>query len=458
MRLPSPHDRPWPALRSILNEPLYDGSRLCLFTEALRPRRKGVSDESIGSFFRRRFSAATADNIVSAGIHGIYAGDIDQLSLKAIMPTLFALEEHYDSVSEALLNFVLRRRRIINLQAEELEKKLSSSLKLWEYEREHPGNLHALRRIQEASVYTFKGGLGHLAAKLVESLKLDPNIKIRLSSPVTSLKSIDPGQTNTTPQQTSIVRRPLQSYWPVFAKVMQIQLQYTSVEKGVRRAEVQKFSRVISTVSGKALNSMTQPGVDLGPLAHNPSVTVMVVNLFYTNPSLLPVRGFGYLIPRSVPSEQNPECGLGVVFDSESSVGQDAAPGTKVTVMLGGHWWSDWPACPSEAEGEDMARSLLRRHLGIADAPRAAVATLQRECIPQYLVGHDDRLRLAHETLAASFAGKVRVAGSSCYGVGVNDCVKGAYEVVRGLKSGKSLTGLEASVRGGTRWKVVDAV
>lgn len=91
---------------------------------------------------------------------------------------------------------------------------------------------------------------------------------------------------------------------------------------------------------------MTQPRVDLSPLAHNPSVTVMVVNLFYSNPSLIPVRGFGYLIPRSVPLEQNLECGLGVVFDSESSIGQDTASGTKVTVILGGHWWSDWPSIP----------------------------------------------------------------------------------------------------------------
>ena len=96
---------------------------------------------------------------------------------------------------------------------------------------------------------------------------------------------------------------------------------------------------VISTVSGSKLNALFQPECDLSVLARTPAVIVMVVDLYYTNPNLLSVHGFGYLIPCSVPFKQTPNRALGVVFDSDATIGQDAIPGTKLTVMLGSHWW-----------------------------------------------------------------------------------------------------------------------
>jgi oxygen-dependent protoporphyrinogen oxidase len=165
-----------------------------------------------------------------------------------------------------------------------------------------------------------------------------------------------------------------------------------------------------------------------------PSVTVMVVNLFYRSPFLLPEAGFGYLIPRSISFSQNPECALGVVYDSYSSVGQDAAPGTKVTVMLGGHWWDAFDHYPSEEEGVEMAIAVLRRHLNITDVPDKMMVGLQEDCIPQYTVGHEMRLKSAHSQLMGAFKGKLSVAGNWVEGVGLNDCVRGARDLVLKLK------------------------
>lgn len=176
----------------------------------------------------------------------------------------------------------------------------------------------------------------------------------------------------------------------------------------------------------------------------------MVVNLFYSNPNILPVRGFGYLLPRSVPFEQNPERALGVVFDSDATIGQDDVPGTKVTVMLGGHWWDDFDAYPDEDEGASMAKALLNRHLGIDEEPRAIRVGLQRNCIPQYGVGHEARMEDASLRLE-SFNGRLRVAGNSYTGVGLNDCIRAARDVVKGLVDGTGKTGLESFV-GGKKW------
>lgn len=155
----------------------------------------------------------------------------------------------------------------------------------------------------------------------------------------------------------------------------------------------------------------------------------MVVNLYYPNPDLLPVTGFGYLIPRSIPYDQNPERALGVIFGSDSSVGQDTAPGTKLTVMFGGHWWDDWLESdyPDHDTAVKMARSLLERHLSITDEPILARSKLQRNAIPQYTVGHISRMQDLSRSVRDDFNKRLTLAGSWYGGVGITDCVRQAY-------------------------------
>jgi oxygen-dependent protoporphyrinogen oxidase len=176
----------------------------------------------------------------------------------------------------------------------------------------------------------------------------------------------------------------------------------------------------------------------------------MVVNLYYCDPNILPKRGFGYLIPRSISFDQNPECALGVVFDSDAVRGQDTVPGTKVTVMLGGHWWDGFDSYPDEAEGAAMAKAVLKRHLKIDEEPAAVNVSLQKDCIPQYTVGHEARMKAAHGELMQMFKGKLAVAGNSYTGVGLNDCVRAARDVVMDIKD-RQATGLESFV-GGNPW------
>ena len=195
--------------------------------------------------------------------------------------------------------------------------------------------------------------------------------------------------------------------------------------------------------------SICNPLLQKSQLNQTPAVTVMVVNLFYLQPNLIRQPGFGYLIPRAVPYEQNPELALGVIFDSYASSGQDTAGGTKLTVMLGGHWWKGWDSFPSDKEGKTMAAAVVERHLGIRERPHAVKVTLQRDCIPQYTVGHQDRMLAAHRSLLDAYSGRVRVAGSWFTGVAVPDCALAGYDVVEKLKQGVVLSGLERALLGG---------
>lgn len=227
----------------------------------------------------------------------------------------------------------------------------------------------------------------------------------------------------------------------------------SSSEAPQQSSESSSYTHVISTVSGKALNAIYRmenkfPSLSLWYLDQAPSVTVMVVNLFFSNPALLPVHGFGYLLPRTLPFSQNPERALGVVFDTDATVGQDSIPGTKLTVMLGGHWWDGWDSYPDEEEGASMAKAIIARHLGIMEEPQAVHVGLQRDCIPQYTVGHDERMQLGHQLLEQGFGGRLRVAGNSYTGVGLNDCVRAAKDVVQGLVTGEQTTGLDNYAKG----------
>ena len=54
------------------------------------PRRPaGMEDESIASFFRRRFNKHIAQNFVSALVHGVYAGDYERLSMRSSFLRVF---------------------------------------------------------------------------------------------------------------------------------------------------------------------------------------------------------------------------------------------------------------------------------------------------------------------------------------------------------------------------------
>lgn len=148
-------------------------------------------------------------------------------------------------------------------------------------------------------------------------------------------------------------------------------------------------------------------------LAQIDFVSTAVVTLGYRQP-VLKREGFGYLIPST---EQ--EKVLGVVFDS--SVFPQQGSGTRLTVMLGDRRLPNFDSCSKE-QFLSIAQETLSRHLGIEKAPDFAEVKIARQAIPQYLVGHLERLRAIEQQVAKSFP-QLTLLGSSFYGVSVNDCI-----------------------------------
>ncbi|MGF9966302.1 protoporphyrinogen oxidase [Bacillus rhizoplanae] len=63
------------------------------------PRSKPMSDQSLGHFFRRRLGNEVVENLIEPLLSGIYAGDIDQMSLMATFPQFYQVEQKYRSIS-----------------------------------------------------------------------------------------------------------------------------------------------------------------------------------------------------------------------------------------------------------------------------------------------------------------------------------------------------------------------
>lgn len=62
------------------------------------PKGEPKSDQSLGAFFRRRLGNEVVDNLIEPLLSGIYAGDIDELSLMALFPNFYEMEQEHRSL------------------------------------------------------------------------------------------------------------------------------------------------------------------------------------------------------------------------------------------------------------------------------------------------------------------------------------------------------------------------
>ncbi len=150
------------ALRRILKEPISKGVFPGVVTEYFRPGRPDtLVDESVGSFVNRRLGNNNiTDNIVSAGLHGIYAGDVYQLSAKSVLPALWRWEEEDGSILKCFIK---------NVQSGTTPIKYKDGLLLQDL-NSRTSDLARFDEMKLASVYSFKRGIGALSDALVSAL------------------------------------------------------------------------------------------------------------------------------------------------------------------------------------------------------------------------------------------------------------------------------------------------
>ena len=66
--------------------------------DLILPKSSIKEDQSLGMYFRRRFGDEVVENLIEPLLSGIYAGDIDKMSLMALFPHFYQIEQKYRSI------------------------------------------------------------------------------------------------------------------------------------------------------------------------------------------------------------------------------------------------------------------------------------------------------------------------------------------------------------------------
>jgi oxygen-dependent protoporphyrinogen oxidase len=84
--------------------PLFSwGTKVRMAQELLHPPRPMENDETVGELVERHFGAEVVDRLADPLLSGVYGGDANKLSARAVLPRFVEMEEKYGSLSKAML-------------------------------------------------------------------------------------------------------------------------------------------------------------------------------------------------------------------------------------------------------------------------------------------------------------------------------------------------------------------
>ncbi|OXU27093.1 hypothetical protein TSAR_008398 [Trichomalopsis sarcophagae] len=340
----------------------------------LRAPKEIKEDESIYSFVERRMGKDVADYLISPMICGICAGDAKQISVNFLLKSAFEFEQKHGSMTKGLLLNLLKKK-----SNQSTNKNKTSSTK---------SHLVEKSELEKWSVWGLRGGLEQFPIALNNSLKSKSNLSLRTKTNCEQI-TFKPGQ----------------------------------VELSVN-GKAEKHLRVVSSLSAKSLAPLLKrqhPQLSR-ELEAIPCATVAVVNLHF-NGDVLPLEGFGFLVP---PSENLPI--LGVIFDS--CVFSNKNNTTVLTVMMGGAWFDKYFG---KSVTNDQLLSTAVKHtkniLKIQEDPVETDVAVLKDCIPQYVVGHSQRMQRIQNYISSHKIPLV-LCGSSYHGVGLNDVILSAKRAI----------------------------
>ncbi len=232
---------------------------------------------------------------------------------------------------------------------------------------------------------------------------------------------------------TDVLSKELKGHILFSAEIENLRILNDSTKIFLKNKEVIHADYVFSSLSPHDLKTLLPEGKMKEILTEFHSTSVAVVSLGFKK-DVLKTKGFGYLIP-----SKEKEDILGVVFDSSVFNQQNRkADETRLTVMLGGSHMRDFER-KTEDDFLKMSKNALVKHLGIKDVPDVSHVYIAKNAIPQYLVGHGERLQKLKKACPEHF----QVLGSCYFGVSVNDCIANsehsANEFFKSLYDSQSL-------------------
>lgn len=314
------------------------------------PKSPGGKDQSLGGFFRRRLGNEVVENLIEPLLSGIYAGDIDQMSLMSTFPQFYEVEQKYRSL-------ILGMKKTAPSQPKMSEKKIE----------------------KKGAFLTFKTGLQSFAEAI--EAKLDPNMILK-------------GH-----------------------RVDKIVKGNRGYELYLNNRETLFADCIIAATPHKITQAMFSEYYLFDPFKSVPSTSVATVALAFPEEAVKKdIDGTGFVVSR------NSDYSITACTWTHKKWAHSTPEGKVLLRCYVGRAGDEAIVDLSDDQIIKIVLDDLNKTMDITMKPDFAVVSRWKDSMPQYTVGHKQRLETIKKQLKAELPG-VFIAGASYGGVGVPDCI-----------------------------------
>jgi oxygen-dependent protoporphyrinogen oxidase len=352
---------------SFLSTPLLSAAgKLRLLKEPFIKPRPESSDESLGSFLRRRLGDEMVDNIVKPAIGSVYLGDVDQMSVQVSFGRFAEMEQQHGSVVKGM--FALMKEK-------SAARKASGEP----------------RPAKKPSFATLQGGL----IELVNTLAAAIDGEILLDTVVTAL---DHNPSQTRPYSLMLSNgRMLRADGVVLATPTFV---------------------MADLLAGVVETAVTDK---LRAIPYNPVTTVNVA--FNRCDIANPFDGFGVVVPDTEPSPLLAVEGMSAKFPHRAPQDQFV-----LRAFVGGQNQPKLAELPDD-ELISLVRRELASIFDITAAPTQVYIQRWLPANPQPPIGHLALIGQIERTLASQLP-QLYLTGAGLRGQGIPDCIRQSRDVV----------------------------
>jgi protoporphyrinogen/coproporphyrinogen III oxidase len=313
------------------------------------PKSNPVEDQPLGSFFRRRLGDEVVENLIEPLLSGIYAGDIDQMSLMATFPQFYQVEQKYGSL-------VLGMKKATPQAPKKTSETKSKGIFL-----------------------TLTSGLQSLVDGIEAKLETGSVLKgIR----VDRIKKVDKGY-----------------------------------KLELNNGENLKADAIVSAVPHHVTHAMFQQYDFFDAFEQMPSTSVATVALAFPKEAVeKDINGTGFVVSR------NSDYSITACTWTHKKWPHSCPEGSVLLRCYVGRPGDEAIVDLSDDELTRIVLEDLNKTMNITMDPDFVVVSRWKESMPQYTVGHKQRIQTINEHVAKELPG-VFLAGASFEGLGIPDCI-----------------------------------
>ncbi|MBB6690600.1 protoporphyrinogen oxidase [Cohnella xylanilytica] len=355
--------------------------KLRALDELRLPPKEDDADETVGGFLERRLGREMVERVAEPLLAGIHAGNLYRLGLKATFPQFAEMERKHGSVIRGMIE-ARKTAPAAGAKAAEARSAAVGGAK-----------------IPPTAFLTFRNGLSTLIEALEEKLR-EEGAEIRLGAEVAAIARTEERGRGSAEAASA----PAAAY------------RLTLADGSTLEAD-----DVLLTLPGYATAELLSPHVDVGALRIDYVSVANVVFAYDAKGFNHKLDGSGFLVPH----------GEGRTITAStwtsSKWGHTAPAGKRLIRCYVGHADDQSAVELSDEEMTAAVRRDIRELMGLTAEPEFVEITRLRRSMPQYPVGHADRVAAFRAELASRLPG-VYATGAPFDGVGLPDCVQMAKE------------------------------